>query len=406
MRMNLGHRPWMLATCLLWFGSIVAQSWLYGGAYAGEIKVGNIMPYSGPASAYASAGKTEAAYFKMINDQGGINGRAIAFISYDDAYSPAKAVEQTRKLVENDEVLLMFNALGTPSNSAVQKYLNSRGIPQLFVASGATKFGNPKQFPWTMGWQPSYQSEGRVYAQFLEKNHPGAKIGILFQNDDFGRDLLKGFKDGLGSNVGLIVGEEAYDVSEPTVDSQVVRLKASGADVLLNITTAKFAAQSLKKAAELGWRPVQIVDYISSSVRGVIRPAGIDLAQGIFTASYSKDPTDPQWREDDGTKRFKAFLKAYYPEANEADSLVVYGYNVAQTLVRVLLQCGDDLSRANVMRQAANLKEFSPDMVMPGVALKTAADDYFPVEQFRMMRFEGERWKMLDELIEAKTQVE
>ena len=373
------------------------------GASANEIKIGNIMPYSGPASAYASAGKTEAAYFRMINDRGGVNGHRITFISYDDGYSPAKAVEQTRKLVESDEVLLIFNALGTPSNSAIQKYLNNRGVPQLFVASGATKFGNPKQFPWTMGWQPSYQAEGAVYARFLNQQHPDAKIAVLFQNDDFGRDLLKGFKDGLGTNVTRIVGEEAYDVTEPSIDSHVVKLKASGADVLVNITTSKFAAQSLKKVAELNWKPVQVVDYISSSIGGVIRPAGVELAQGIFSAAYSKDPTDPQWQKDAGTMRFEAFMKAYFPDGNRSDSLVVYGYNVAQTLVQVLQQCGDDLTRANVMKQAANLNNFAPDMVAPGIRLKTTPDDYFPLKQFRMMQFEGERWNMLDGLIEVET---
>jgi branched-chain amino acid transport system substrate-binding protein len=268
-------------------------------------------------------------------------------------------------------VLLIFNALGTPSNSAIQKYLNNHGVPQLFVATGATKFGNPKQFPWTMGWQPSYQAEGAVYARFLNQQHPDAKIAVLFQNDDFGRDLLKGFKDGLGTNVSRIVGEEAYEVTEPSIDSHVVKLKVSGADVLVNITTSKFAAQSLKKVAELNWKPVQVVDYISSSIGGVIRPAGVELAQGIFSAAYSKDPTDPQWQNDAGTKRFEAFMKAYFPGGNRSDSLVVYGYNVAQTLVQVLQQCGDDLTRANVMKQAANLDNFAPDMAAPGIRLKT-----------------------------------
>ena len=365
------------------------------------IRVGNIMPYSGPASAYSSAGRTLAAYFKMINETGGINGRQIEFLSYDDSYSPAKTVEQTRRLVESDEVLMVFNVLGTPSNLAIQKFLNARKIPQLFVASGASRFGDPKQFPWTMGWQPTYYAEGVIYGRYLLEHHPDAKIGVLVQNDDFGRELLNGLKQGLGKKASDIVATESYEVSEPTIDSRVVRIKSSGADAIVNITTSKFAAQSLKKVAELGWHPVQIVDYISSSVGGVLKPVGLPLVQGILSASYTKDPTDAQWHDDEGARRFDAFLAKYMPDGNRSDSLVVYGYNVAQTLVQVLKQCGDDLTRANVMRQAASLNNFVPDMVLPGVSLNTSAEDFFPLKKFSMMRFEGERWNKFGGLIEA-----
>ena len=371
------------------------------GAGDNFIRIGNIMPYSGPASAYSSAGKALTAYFAMINDTGGINGRKIEFISYDDGYSPAKTVEQTRRLVENDDILLVFNVLGTPSNLAIQKFLNARKIPQLFVASGASRFGDPKQFPWTMGWQPTYYAEGLIYGRYLLEHHPDMKIGVLVQNDDFGRELLNGLKQGLGGKAGDIVAVESYEVTEPTIDSRVVRIKSAGADVIVNITTSKFAAQSIKKVAELGWQPVQIVDYISSSVGGVMKPVGFQQTQGILSASYTKDPTDAQWREDEGVRRFEAFLAKYMPEGNRSDSLIVYGYNVAQTLVQVLRQSADDLTRANIMKQAASLKGFVPDMVLPGVSLNTAADDYFPLKKFSMMRFEGERWKMFGGLIEA-----
>jgi branched-chain amino acid transport system substrate-binding protein len=383
-------------------GTALAQKKYDTGASDTEIKIGNIMPYSGPASAYGVIGKTEEAYFKKINAEGGINGRKINFVSYDDGYSPPKAVEQARKLVESDEVLVVFNPLGTPSNSAIQKYLNSKKVPQLFVATGATKWNDPKDFPWTMGWQPSYQSEARIYAKFLLKEKPAGKIAIMYQNDDFGKDYLKGLKDGLGAKASMIVAEESYETSEPTIDNHIVKLKATGADVFINITTPKFAAQAIKKIAEIDWKPMHIVSNVSISVGSVIKPAGFENAQGILSANYAKDSTDPQWDNDPGMKKFLAFLEKYFPEGNKLDSSVVYGYGVAQTMVKVLEMCGDDLTRANVMKQAASLKDFAPDTLLPGVKITTSATDFAPIEQLQMQRFKGEKWELFGDIISGE----
>ena len=390
------------AVIALTSGGALAQKKYDTGASDTEIKIGNIMPYSGPASAYGVIGKTEEAYFKKINAEGGINGRKITFVTYDDAYSPPKAVEQVRKLVESDEVLLVFNPLGTPSNSAIQKYLNSKKIPQLFVATGATKWNDPKNFPWTMGWQPSYQSEGRIYAKYLLKDKPGAKIGVLFQNDDFGKDYLKGLKDGLGDKAAsMIVMEESYETSEPSIDGHIVKLKASGADVFFSVTTPKFAAQAIKKLAEIDWHPLHLVVNVSASVGSVIKPAGFENSQGILSAAYAKDAADAQWDNDPGMKKFFEFLQQYYPDANKLDSSVVYGYGAAQTLVKVLQMCGDDLTRANVMKQAASLKDFTPDTMLPGVKINTSATDFAPVSQLQLMRFKGEKWELFGDVISA-----
>ena len=381
----------------------LAQKRYDTGASDTEIKIGNIMPYSGPASSYGVIGKTEQAYFNEINAEGGINGRKINFISYDDAYSPPKTVEQARKLVESDEVLLIFNSLGTPPNSAIQKYMNMKKVPQLFVATGATKWNDPKEFPWTMGWQPSYQSEARIYAKYILKQKPDAKIGILYQNDDYGKDYLKGFKDGLGPNgVKLIVAEESYETTEPTIDSQLVKLKASGADVFFNASIPKFAAQAIKKAAEVEWKPLQFLNSVSSSIGATIKPAGFDAAQNIITSAYLKDPTDPQWKTDPGMKTFNAFLDKYYPEANRNDAFVVYGYTVAQTMVYVLKQCGDDLTRENVMKQAADIKNLSLDGLLPGITIKTSATDFAPIEQLRLQKLEGETWHLFGDIISGE----
>jgi branched-chain amino acid transport system substrate-binding protein len=380
-------------------GTALAQKKYDTGATDTEIKIGNIMPYSGPASAYGVIGKTEEAYFKKINAEGGINGRKINFVTYDDAYSPPKAVEQVRKLVESDEVLLVFNPLGTPSNTAIQKYLNSKKVPQLFVATGATKWNEPKDFPWTMGWQPSYQSEARIYAKYVMKEKPDAKIAVLYQNDDFGKDYLKGLKDGLGAKASMIVLEESYEVSEPTIDSHIVKMKASGADVLINITTPKFAAQSIKKISEIDWKPMHVLTNVSASVGSVIKPAGFENAQGILSAAYAKDGADSQWDTDAGMKKFYAFLEKYYPEANKLDGSVVYGYGVAQTLAKVLEMCGDDLTRANVMKQAASLKDFAPDTLLPGVKINTSATDFAPISQLQMQRFKGEKWEQFGDIM-------
>jgi len=367
-----------------------------------EIKIGNIMPYSGPASAYGVIGKTEEAYFNKINTEGGINGRKITFVTYDDGYSPPKAVEQVRKLVESDEVLLVFNPLGTPSNSAIQKYLNSKKVPQLFVATGATKWNDPKDFPWTMGWQPSYQSEAHIYAKYLMKEKPDGKIAVLFQNDDFGKDYLKGLKDALGAKTSMIIAEESYETSEPSIDGHIVKLKATGADVFLSITTPKFAAQAIKKLAEVDWHPMHIVSNVSSSVGGVIKPAGFENSQGIMSAAYAKDGADPQWDNDPGMKKFFDFLAKYYPDGNKLDGSVVYGYGAAQTMVKVLQMCGDDLTRANVMKQAASLKDFEPDTLLPGIKINTSATDFAPIEQLQMMRFKGEKWDLFGDILSGE----
>ncbi|MBR0756131.1 ABC transporter substrate-binding protein [Bradyrhizobium jicamae] len=370
------------------------------GATDTEIKVGNIMPYSGPASAYGVIGKTEEAYFKMINDQGGINGRKVNFVSYDDAYSPPKAVEQVRKLVESDEVLFVFNPLGTPSNTAIQKYLNAKKIPQLFVATGATKWNDPKNFPWTMGWQPSYQSEAQIYAKWLMKEKPDAKVAVLYQNDDFGKDYLKGTKDGLGAKAAsTIIMEESYEVSEPSIDGHIVKIKAANPDVLLIYATPKFAAQTIKKTAELGWKPLQILTNVSISVGSVMRPAGFENAQGVLSAAYAKDSSDPQWANDPGMKKWNEFVDKYMPGADKTDTSIVYGYGAAQTLAKVLQMSGDDLTRANVMKQAASLKDFAPDTVLPGVKLNTSATDFAPLAQLQMQRFKGEKWELFGDII-------
>jgi branched-chain amino acid transport system substrate-binding protein len=383
-------------------GSALAQKKYDTGATDTEIKIGNIVPYSGPASAYGIIGKSEEAYFKMINENGGINGRKIKFISYDDAYSPPKAVEQVRKLVESDEVLVVFSALGTPSNTAIQKYLNAKKVPQLFAATGATKWNDPTHFPWTIGWLPSYQSEGRIYAKFLIKEKPDAKVAVLYQNDDFGKDYLKGLKDGFGAKASAIIAEESYEVSEPTIDNHIVKLKASGADVLISITTPKFAAQTIKKMAEIDWKALQIVANVSTSVGAVMKPAGFENGQGVLSAHYAKDAGDAQWKDDPGMKKFLAFLDKYYPDADRTNSQVIYGYGAAQTLTKVLEMCGDDLTRANIMKQAANLKDFTPDTLLPGVRINTSATDFAPIEQLQMMRFKGEKWELFGDIISGE----
>jgi branched-chain amino acid transport system substrate-binding protein len=376
-------------------GPALAQKKYGPGASDTEIKVGNLMPYSGPASAYGLIGKTIDAYFKKVNAEGGINGRKINFISYDDAYSPPKTVEQSRKLVESDEVLFIFQPLGTAANSSIMKYMNAKKVPQLFVATGATKFGDPKGFPWTMGWQPNYQSEGQIYAKYLLKEHPNAKIGVLYQNDDYGKDYLKGFKDGLGDKAKtMIVSEQPYEVSDPTVDSQIINLKSAGADVFFNVTTPKFAAQAIKKAQEIGWQPIHLLNNVSNSVGSVLKPAGLDAAKGILSTAYLKDPTDATWDKDPGKKDWLAFMDKYFPDGDKTSSFTAYGYSVAQTVEMVLKQCGDDLTRENVMKQAASLKNVQLPMALPGVVLNTSPTDYFPFEQMQMQKFNGERWEL------------
>jgi branched-chain amino acid transport system substrate-binding protein len=388
-------------------GTVFAQKKYDPGATDTEIKIGNIMPYSGPASAYGVIGKTEEAYFKMINDRGGINGRKVNFVTYDDGYSPPKAVEQVRRLVENDEVLAVFNPLGTPSNTAIQKYLNAKKIPQLFVATGATKWNDPKNFPWTMGWQPSYQSEAQIYAKWLMKEKPDAKIAVFYQNDDFGKDYLKGIKEGLGAKAtSMIIMEESYEVSEPSIDGHIVKIKAANPDTLLIFATPKFGAQTIKKTAELSWKPLQIITNVSISTGSVMRPAGLENAQGVLSAAYAKDGTDPQWNNDPGMKKWSDFLDKYMSGADKTDTSIVYGYGVAQTLAKVLEMCGDDLTRANVMKQAASLKDFVPDTLLPGVKINTSATDFAPISQLQMQRFKGEKWELFGDIISGDVATE
>ncbi|WP_441252126.1 ABC transporter substrate-binding protein [Tardiphaga sp. 71_E8_N1_1] len=371
------------------------------GATDTEIKIGQTVPFSGPASAYSSIAKTQLAYFKMVNDQGGINGRKINLIQYDDAYSPPKAVEQVRKLVESDEVLLTFQIIGTPSNAGVQKYLNTKGVPQMFAATGATRFTDPKNFPWTMGYNPNYQTEGRIYAKYILKTYPNAKIAILWQNDDLGRDYLTGMKAGLGDKAAsMIVSEASYELADPTIDSQIVKLKSSGADLLFNASTPKFAAQAIKKVADLGWKPVHIVDINATSVGAVLVPAGLDNSKGLISTNYGKDPLDPQWKDDAGMKRYMAFMDKYYPDGDKNSNFNTYGYGNAQLMVEVLKRCGDDLTRANVMKQATSLSGLETDLHLPGMRLSTSPTDYRVNKQLQMQRFNGERWELFGPIIE------
>jgi ABC-type branched-subunit amino acid transport system substrate-binding protein len=377
----------------------VAQKKYDPGATDKEIKIGGISPYSGPASAYGTIGKAIDAYFKKVNAEGGINGRQIKFITLDDGYNPARTVEQTRKLVEQEEVLLLFNTLGTPPNTAIHKYMNQKKVPQLFVATGATLWGDPKNFPWTMGWQPNYQGEAKIYAAHILETRPNAKIGILMQNDDYGRDYLKGFLDGLGDKAkSMIVRQVTYEVTDPTVDSQMVQLKDSGADTFFNITTPKFAAQAIKKAAEIGWKPVHYLNSVSNAAGAVMTTAGAENGIGVISAFYLKDPTDPQWQNSPEYKEWLSWMQKYFPGGDLKDNLNVYGYTVAQTLVEVIKKAGDNLTRENIMRQAANLDLTLP-MLLPGVNIKTGPDDFFPIEREQLARWDGKTWVLFGKVI-------
>lgn len=380
----------------------LAQKKYDTGASDTEIKIGQTAPFSGPASAYATIAKAQAAYIKMINEQGGVNGRKINLIQYDDAYSPPKTVEQVRKLVESDEVLVTFQLVGTPGNAAVQKYLNQKKVPQLLAGTGADRFSDHANNPWTIGFNPSYQTEGRIYAQYILANHPNAKIGILFQNDDLGRDYVTGLKAGLGAKAAsMIVAETSYELTEPTVDSQMVKLKNSGADLFYNISTPRFAAQAIKKAAEMDWKPVHILDINASGVNEVMKPAGAENSKGIISVNYGKDMYDPQWQNDEGMKKFWAFMDKYYPEGNRMSSFNGYGYSTTQLLVEILKRCGDDLTRENVMKQATSLKGVALDLLLPGITINSAPNDYRLNKQLQMMKFDGERWIGFGPIIEA-----
>jgi ABC-type branched-subunit amino acid transport system substrate-binding protein len=390
----------VMAGLALGASSVWAQKKYDPGATDTEIKVGNIMPYSGPASAYGTIGKAAAAYIKMVNDDGGINGRKIDFISVDDGYSPPKTVEMARRLVEQDQVLLIWGSLGTPPNSAIQKYMNAKKVPQLHVYTGASKWNDPTHFPWTMGWQPSYQAEAKIYAAYILKNKPDAKIAVLYQNDDYGKDYLEGFETGLGARAKtMIVAKASYETSDPTVDSQIVQLQASGADVFFNITTPKFAAMAIRKAYDIGWKPLQFLNNVSASIGSVLTPAGLEQSTGIITTTYLKDPSDPAWKDDKGMNAWRAFMAKYYPEGKLTDVFNVSGYGAAQTLVQVLKQCGDNLTRANVMKQAANLKNFEVNVLLPGIKINTSPTDFAPIEAEQLARFDGKEWVRFGEII-------
>ena len=365
-----------------------------------EIKIGQTMPYSGPASAYGVIGKAATAYFKMINEQGGVNGRKINLISLDDAYSPPKTVEQVRRLVEDEKVAFLFNTLGTAPNLAIRQYLNDNKIPQLFVATGASTFSDPKHFPWTMGWQPNYQTEAKIFGQNILKTKPDAKIGVLYQNDGFGKDYLIGLKEGLGpDHAGMVIKEASYETSEPTVDSQVVTLQGSGADVFLIAATPKFAAQAIRKSSDLGWNAVRYMTDVSQSIASVMKPAGLDKSKGVITAVYGKDSTDARWKDDPGYKQFAAFIEKYMTPNDLVDANAVYGFGTAATMVQVLKQCGSDLSRENVMKEAANLKDLELPMLLPGMHINTSPDNFSPIRQMKLASFNGESWEQFGELL-------
>jgi branched-chain amino acid transport system substrate-binding protein len=381
----------------------VAQKQYGPGVTDTEITLGQTMPYSGPASAYGTIGKAEAAYFDMINAQGGIGGRKIKLISLDDGYSPPKTVEQTRRLVEEDHVLADFSSVGTPTNTAIQKYLNERKVPQIFAATGATKWGDPKHFPWTIGWAPAYQTEGHIYAQYLLEQMPNAKVAILYQDDDFGKDYVKGLTDGLGDKAKtMIVKEMTYEVADPSDESQVVALQSSGADVFFNVSSPKFAAQAIRKAHAIGWTPLQLLASVSASVATVLKPAGLEASKGLITVQYLKDATDPTWRNDPGYKDWLAWMDKYYPSGDKDDVFNVFAYSEAQTMVQVLKQCGNDLTRENLMKQAANLHHLALPMLLPGIAVDTSLTDWYPVKQEQLAKFDGTTWVRFGEVMASR----
>jgi len=393
----------LISCAVLAAGSASAEPRYDPGASDTEIRIGNIMPYSGPASAYGIIGKTMSAYFRMINDNGGINGRKINFISYDDAYSPSKAVEQARRLVEDDEVLAIFAPFGTVSNAAIQRYMNSRHVPQFFVITGASRWADPEHFPWTIGWQPSYRTEARIYADYILRHHPGARIGILYQNDDFGRDYLLGLKDVLQARYAqMVIAAQSYEISTPTIDSEVAAIKAAAPDIFIDVATPKFAAQAIRKLAELDWRPIHIVTNVSISVGAVLKPAGLDNAKGILSAGYQMDVTDPQWDSHPGMQHFRAFMAKYYPEADRSESGPLVAFNISSALVEVIRRCGDDLTHERIMRVATDL-DLDIEAYIPGVRIKTSPTDFRPIEQLQMMRFTGERWEWFGPLLDGRT---
>jgi branched-chain amino acid transport system substrate-binding protein len=380
-----------------------AQKKYDNGAGDTEIKLGHCGPYSGPASAYGVIGKAIEAYWKSVNDAGGINGRKVNFVTLDDGYSPAKTVEVVRQLVEQDKVLCLFNTLGTPSNTAIQKYMNQKKVPQLYVATGASKWGRPKEFPWTMGYQPDYHTEAVIYAKHILANIKDAKVGVLMQNDDFGKDYVDGFKEGLGKDAGNVIAKlVTYEVTDPTVESQIIQLKDSGANVFFNVATPKFAAQAIRKAADIGWKPAQYMTNVSASVTSVMKPAGFDNGQGIITAAYLKDPTDKRWEDDAEMKTWRAWMDKYLPGANQGDANYVYAYSVSFLMQQTLAKCGDTLTHENVMKQAANFQKLRVPMLLPGITVSTSPTDYYPIQAVQLQRFKGETWDLFGEVMAAE----
>ena len=372
------------------------------GVTATEIKIGHTIPYSGPASAYGVIGQGHAAFFKRVNDKGGIAGRKINFISLDDGYAPPRTVEQVRRLVEQDQVAFLFNTLGTPNNTAIQKYVNQKKVPHIFLSTGADKWGDPEHFPWTIGWQPSYRTEAQIYAKYIMKNRPNAKVAVLYQNDDFGKDYITGFKDGFGAQYSKYVAKEfSFEVTDATIDSQAVSMQATGADVVLTAATPKFAAQMIRKISDMDWKPLHFLTNVSSSVGAVITPAGPERAVGIITSAYGKDPTDPTWANDAGMNEWRAFMKEYLPTGDLTDGGYVFSYGVCTTLMQVLKQCGDDFSRENVMKEAANLKNLTIPTLLPGITVGTSPTNYHPIHQMQLQKWTGKTWELFGEIIEG-----
>lgn len=383
--------------------SASAQKKYDDGATDKEIKVGHFCPYSGPASAYGVIGKAHEAYWKSVNDAGGINGRKVVFVTRDDGYNPSKSVEVTRELIEQEKVLCLFNTLGTPTNTAIHKYVNQKKVPHLFVSTGASKWGNPKEFPWTMGFQPDYHTEGMIYAKHVLANVKDARIGVLMQNDDYGKDYWEGFKEGLGKDVGRISKHVTYEVTDPTVDSQVIQLKDSGANVFFNISTPKFAAQAIRKITDVGWKPAQYLNNVSASVAAVMKPAGFENSQGIITAAYLKDPTDKQWENDAEMKVWRDWMTKYMPGANQADGNYVFAVAVATMLKETLTKCGDNLTRENVMGQAANFQKVRIPLLLPGIQVSTSPTDYYPIQAVQLSRFKDDSWELFGDIMAAES---
>lgn len=396
------------AACILTYlcggASRSAEAGNYGpGVTDTEVKIGQTMPYSGPASSFAAIGRAMTAYFQKVNAEGGVNGRKINLISLDDGYSPSKAVEQTRRLIESDEVFAIVGTFGSPSNFAIQKYLNAKKVPSLFLGTGANRVSEPETYPWSMGWQPNNHAKGVIYAKYILKEKPNAKVAVLFQNDDFGRDYSKGFRDGLGDKAGsMIVKELSYELTEPTVDSQILQLKASGADVFVDLATPKFTAQAIKRIAETKWEVLHLLSDAAGSIASTLVPAGLENSKGVITVAFRKDPNDPIWKDDPGMKEYLDFMKQYMPEGNPSETYHVFGYATAQTFVHVLEKCGNDLTRENLMKQAASIKDLQLSIMLPGIKFNTSPTRYTPMSQEQLMQFDGTKWVPVGEIIDAE----